>query len=121
MDISVRACDEDEALEILRDPSVIKLLSVIPERISSDWITLIMDGKLLVVAKPDKDCLEVHVACRFRDRATVRDTMENGLKWLSEQGFETIWTTAPDTRKALVKMLESLQFRKVGERWIYGH
>lgn len=121
MEISVRACDDDEALEYLRDPSVIKLLSVDPQGIGLDWIMVIMDEKLLVVARPDKDELEIHVACKFRDRATVRDTMKSGLEWLHGQGFSKVWTTAPDERKALVKMLEYLQFRKVGERWEHGY
>jgi len=121
MEISVRPCDDDEALEYLRDPSVIKLLSVDPQGIGLDWFTIIMDEKLLVVAKPDNDELEIHVACKYRERGEVRETMKHGLKWLTDQGFSKIWTTAPDERKALGKMLEFLQFRKIGERWIYGH
>jgi hypothetical protein len=121
MEISVRACDDVEALEYLRDPSVIKLLSVDPQGLSSDWITLVMDEKLLVVAKPEGSELEIHVACKFRDRGAVRETMKQGLEWLHSQGFSTVWTTAPDERKALGKMLEFLQFRKVGERWEHGY
>jgi hypothetical protein len=121
MEISVRACDDVEALEFLRDPSVIKLLSVDPQGLSSDWITIVMDEKLLVVAKPEGSELEIHVACRFRDRGAVRETMKQGLEWLHSQGFSKVWTTAPDERKALGKMLEFLQFRKVGERWEHGY
>ena len=50
MEISIRACDDDEALEYLRDPSVIKLLNIDPQGIGLDWITIVMDEKLLVVA-----------------------------------------------------------------------
>lgn len=121
MEVSIRACDEDEALEILCCPSVIKLLSVQPEGVGADWIKLIVNGKLLVLAKPDMDEVEVHIACAYRDRADIRDAMVAGLKWLTEQGYQRIWTTAPDSRKALTKMLQFLQFRKVGSRWVYGH
>ena len=121
MEISVRACDEDEALEILCDPSVVKLLSITPASIHSGWIKLIMDHALLVLAKPDGDEIEVHVACRYRDRAIIRKTMQEGLQWFINQGYRTVWTTAPDERKALGKMLESLHFRKVGARWEYGN
>lgn len=121
MEVSVRQCSDEEALDILCDPTVVKLLSVEPKGIGLDWFTLLMDERLLVVAKAEGDSVEIHVACRYRDRATARDTMINGLKWFTDKGFKTIWTTAPDERKALVKMLESLQFRKVGERWIYGY
>ena len=121
MEISIRVCSEDEALEYLQDPSVIKLLSINPEGLSDDWITLIMDEILLVVARPEGSELEIHVACKYRDRAKVRKTMAQGLEWLHEQGFSPVWTTAPNERKALGKMLESLQFRKVGERWHHGY
>jgi hypothetical protein len=121
MEVSIRACDEDEALEILCCPSVIKLLSVQPEGIGADWMKLIMGGKLLVLAKPEGDEVEVHIACAYRDRGDIRGTMIEGLKWFTEQGYQRVWTTAPDSRKALVKMLQSLQFRKVGSRWVYEH
>jgi hypothetical protein len=121
MALSIRTCDEGEALEYLRDPSVIKLLSVDPQGLSSDWITLVMDEKLLVVAKPEGNDLEIHVACKYRDRAEVRETMKQGLEWLHGQGFTKVWTTAPNERKALGKMLEFLQFRKVGARWEHGY
>lgn len=121
MEISVRACDEDEALEYVRDWSVVKRLSEYPAGISITFSMLIMDEKLLVLAKPEGDAIEIHIACKFRDRGTARITMERGLQWFMDQGYKTVWTTAPDDRKALVKMLESLQFRKVGERWQYGN
>lgn len=120
MALSVRACDDDEALEYLNDPSIIKLLIVSPESINPEWMRLIMDEKLLVLAKPDWKEVEIHVACRFRDRATVRETMQKGLEWL-HQDFEIVWTTAPDERKGLVRMLESLDFRRVGSRWEHGN
>jgi len=44
-----------------------------------------------------------------------------GLDWLNAWGYKKIWTTAPEERKALVKMLESLGFRKVEERWQHGY
>lgn len=121
MAFSVRTCSESEALAILQDRSVAKLLSIKPERISTEFVRLLMDEILLVIAKPDNIGVEVHVACRFRDRAKVRDTMKSGMQWLQGRGFNTIWTTAPDDRKGLVKMLESLGFRKVNERWLYGN
>jgi hypothetical protein len=121
MAISVRACDEDEALEYVRDPSVVKWLKEYPSGISSAFIMLVMDEKLLVLAKPDGESVEVHIACKFRDRGTARETLEQGLRWFTGQRFKTVWTTASDDRKALVRMLESLQFRRVGERWEYGN
>jgi hypothetical protein len=116
MALSVRSCEDDEALEYLRDPSVRKFISADPEGIRSGWMKLIWDDKLLVLAKPDWKEVEIHVACRFRDRGTVRATMENGLEWL-HQDFDVVWTTAPDSRIGLIGMLKSLGFIKVGARW----
>lgn len=120
MEISVRACTDDEALEYLYDPSVRKFLNIAPESIHPEWMKLVMDERLLVLAKTDWKEVEIHVACRFRDRGTVRETMQNGLEWL-HQDFDLVWTTAPDERVGLIRMLKSLGFRKVGSRWEHGN
>jgi hypothetical protein len=120
MAFSVRACEEDEALEYLRDPSVRKFLSFDPVGVNAEWIKLVMNERLLVLTKPDWKEIEVHVACKFRDRGIVRQTMKDGLEWL-HQDFEIVWTTAPDSRVGLVRMLESLDFRRVGSRWEHGN
>lgn len=119
MDISVRACSEQEALDYVRDPSVVKFLSLYPDSIKNDFAMLVMDEKLLVLAKAKKNKVEIHVACKYRDRATVRQTMQQGLEWFGSRGFTTVWTDAPDDRSALVKMLQSLNFRKEKQRWIW--
>lgn len=121
MAISVRGCLESEALSILRDPSVSQYLSIDPRGIASDWIMLLMGNRLLVLARPEDGELEIHVACRFRDRKNLKEVMVFGLDWLNAWGYKKIWTTAPEERKALVKMLESLGFRKVEERWQHGY
>lgn len=120
MAVSVRKCSTEEALDMLNEPSVAKLLPGRFTSLSNEYVTLMMDEILLVVAKPHDDGLEVHVACRFRDRAIVRDTMRETIEWLEGRGFTTIWTTAPDSRKGLTNLLESLGFLKVRERWVYG-
>lgn len=119
MAFSIRVCTEDEALEVLQNASIAKLLSVKPERLDKTFWPLMIDEKLLVLAKPDGNRVEVHVACKFRDRAFIRDTMNNGIEWFRLRGFTTIWTTAPDERKGLVKMLESLGFLKNSEVGIW--
>lgn len=121
MEVSVRGALDAEALKILNDPSVRRLIQFSPTGIHPEWAILMLDEKLLVLARVNDEELEIHVACRYRDRRSIRETMQNGLEWFIAQGFQVIWTTAPDSRKGLVKLLESLQFRKVGERWIYGY
>jgi hypothetical protein len=120
MDISVRQCTKEEAVDWLNEPSILKLLPGRFTSLSDEFTTLVMDDKLLVVVKPHDDGLEVHVACRFRDRAAVKETMRNGIKWLESRGFTTLWTTAPDSRKGLTNLLGFLGFQKVKERWVYG-
>ena len=121
MEAGVRLCTEAEALEILRDRSVQRFLSIVPESIHPGWLKLMVNEILLVLAKPESGEVEVHIACRYRDRANARDAISATLEWLVNQGYEKVWTTAPDERKGLTNMLESFQFRKAGERWVYGH
>lgn len=120
MALSVRSCEDDEALEYLRDPSVRKFLKIDPESIHPEWMKIIMDERLLVLAKLGIGECEIHVACKFRDRGKVRETMENGLKWLHLDS-DLVWTTAPDERVGLIRMLKDLGFRQVGLRWEHGN
>jgi hypothetical protein len=117
----ITRCTDVEALEILRHPTVMNPLGMYSESILDSFEWWMIDGKLLVATKPDNDSVEVHIACKLRDRSGARQSIKDGLIWLTGRGFSTIWTTAPDERKALVNMLKSLQFRKMGNRWIYGH
>jgi len=119
MDISVRTCTEDEALEYVQDPSVVKWLSDFPVKIKDEFIMLVMDERVLVLVKTNKQSVEVHIACKYRDRAGVRETLENGLEWFKRLGYTNVWTKAPDDRVGLVRMLESLKFRKVKQRWVW--
>lgn len=121
MDISIRAADEDEALSVLNDPSVKKLLKFYPVGIQPEWAILMIEEKILLLANEVDNDLEIHIACRYRDRVNTRQIMRSSLDWLARRGYRNIWTTAPESRKGLVKLLESLQFRKVGERWVYGY
>ena len=49
MDISVRACSEQEALDYIQDRSVVKFLSLYPGSVKDDFAMLVMDEKLLVL------------------------------------------------------------------------
>lgn len=119
MEVSVRVCSQDEALDYVQDPSVVKWLSAYPVNIKNDFIMLVMDERVLVLVKTRKRSVEVHIACKYRDRASVRETLENGLEWFKRLGYTTVWTRAPDDRVGLVRMLESLKFRKVKQRWLW--
>ena len=119
MEISVRTCTEDEALDYVQDPSVVKWLSDFPVKIKDEFIMLVMDERVLVLVKTNKQSVEVHIACKYRHRASVRQTLENGLEWFKRLGYTKVWTKAPDDRVGLVRMLESLKFRKVKQRWVW--
>ena len=110
-------CTEEKALEILRDSSVLPLLSFYPVGMRDVEKYLIDEDALLVVMPKDKE-VEVHIAAKYRSRASIREALEIGIKWLKQRGFSRIVTTAPDERKALVNLLKSLGFCKDGERWI---
>lgn len=78
-----------------------------------------MDEKVLVVVIPHGKTAEVHIACKRRDRANLRDSFKSGLEWLKSRGFSQVFTTAPDHRKALTNMLESLSFKHMNGRWVW--
>lgn len=121
MEAIITKCTDVDALEVLRHPTVMSALGIYSDAILDTFEWWMIDGKLLVAARPDGKEVEVHIACKLRDRSVARQSIKDGLIWLVGRGFSTIWTTAPDERKALVNMLKSLQFRKIGNRWIYGH
>lgn len=110
-------CTEKQALEILRDSSVLPCLAFYPEGVK-DIEKYLIDDKALLIVMSGKEEVEVHIAVKYRDRAFIRKSLECGIKWLKERGFSRIVTTAPDDRKALVKLLLSLGFNKDGNRWV---
>jgi hypothetical protein len=110
-------CTEEQALEILRDRSVLPLLSVYPEGIGRAEKYLV-GGALLLVA-PKGDLAEVHIACKFRDRKGLKERLIEAKQELQERGFRKVYTTAPDSRIALVNMLKSLGFRKEQDGWVW--
>jgi len=118
MGADLRPCTESEALEILRDPSVLPYLSVYPVGLK-DVEAYLMDEKALVIVIPMGDEAEVHIACKRKDRAFLRESIKSGLKWLKERGFVRVFTTAPDHRKALTNMLQSLDFKNLNGRWVW--
>ena len=119
MDSYITRCDESLALDILQDRSVSSALGIYAESILNDFEWWIIDDRLLVALKPDGRNIEVHIACKFKDRHLVRESMKNGLQWLKLRGFDGAWTTAPDNRKALVNMLANLNFVRVEDgKWV---
>jgi hypothetical protein len=113
MDSDIVKCDSNIALDILQDRSVSSVLSVYPEAILDTFEWWLIDNRLLVALKPEGKKVEVHIACKFKDRHLVREAIQNGLQWLKLRGFSEAWTTAPDSRKALINMLANLDFVKV--------
>jgi hypothetical protein len=118
MDFSIRQCDQDEALEILQHPSVVKPLKVFATEIKDNFEWWIIGEKALLAVKPKGDIVEVHIACKMRDRAGLKEHLVGGMNWLKDRGFSGAETTAPDERKALINMLKSLNFTKESDRWI---
>lgn len=110
-------CSTEKALEILHDDSVLKHLSIYPVGIKNVEKYLIEEKALLIVM-PNNDEVEVHIAAKYRDRASLKHSLIAGIEWLKTRGFSRIITTAPEDRKALTNLLTSLGFEKEGERWV---
>ena len=116
--MTLTICTESQALDILRDPTVLPNLSVYPIGVK-DVEMYLLDEKALVLVMPQGEKAEIHIACKRKDRANLRESMKNGLNWLKNRGFSQVFTTAPNHRKALINMLESLNFREFEGKWIW--
>ncbi len=114
---NIRPCTEIEALEILQDRSVVSKLSFYPVGLKNVESHLINDKALLIVMH-EGEFAEVHIACKFRDRAQIRQGLCDGIEWMRWRGFKGIFTTANNGRAALVNMLKSLGFTQDSERWV---
>ncbi len=118
MDFSIRPCDPDEALDILQDRTVYEQIGIIATRLKGTFEWWMISDKALLCLKPEGNDVEVHIACKRKDRAGLRKHLNQAIEWLKERGFEKIYTTAPDERKALINMLKSLEFINIDGRWV---
>ena len=103
MAFSIRQCDQDEALNILQHPSVVKPLKVFATEIKDNFEWWIIGEKALLAVKPKGDIAEVHIACKMRDRAGLKEHLVSGMDWLKDRGFSGAETTAPDERKVSMR------------------
>ena len=120
MAFNIRQCSKEEAIDILNDRSIVRFFSQPFTSLSDDFLCLMVDEIMLAVLKQHDDGVEIHIACKFRDRSKVKQTIINGLMWLKSKGITTIWTTVPDDRKGLINLIKSLGFQKADSRWVYG-
>lgn len=113
----IRPCTEQEALEVLRDPSVLPFLAFEPVGVRD--VEKYLLGSALVIVMPQGNSAEVHIACKYRDRGRVRGYFKTGLDWLRIRGFKEVFTTAPEHRTALINMLKALDFQLESGRWVH--
>lgn len=119
MDIGmIRPCSKSEAMEILMHESVLKNLAFEPAGIK-DIPMYLVDEKALLVVMPEGEKAEIHIACKYRDRARMRGALEDILIWLKGQGFSEIFTTTPTHRAALNNMVKRMGFTEDCGRWTF--
>jgi hypothetical protein len=119
MDSYIARCDENVALDILQDRSVSSVMGIYAEAILPEFEWWIIDSRLLLALKPNGRNIEAHIACKFKDRHLVRESIQNGLQWLKLRGFENVIAPVPDSRKALVNMLINFNFVRVEDgKWL---
>lgn len=111
-------CTKEQALEVIRHPSVLKHLNIYPEDIKDCEIYQV--GRAIVLLVDKGRSAEVHMACKLRDRAGLKPHLFAFLTRLKCRGFEEVFTTAPDDRTALCNMLKSLGFRKSEGKWVWA-
>jgi len=119
IDYGMESCDIETALSILQHPTVVRPLGVYATEMHNHFEYWLLDKKILVIALSDNDDVEVHIACKLKDRAGARASLQKGLGFFKSRGFDKIWTSAPDDRKALTNMLKSLGFVSVDDKWVY--
>lgn len=111
-----------QALDILQHPSVSKPWGIYVEDIGNTKCFLLLRDKILLQLIQKGGALEVHICCKLRDRAGMFDTLVGVLKWMAQYGWKQIYTTAPQGRTALHRMLKNLDFIEHNQRWTYhGH
>jgi len=120
MDISVEPCTKSYAIGVFQDPSVYMPWGIYVDDITDTSTLYVINGRILLQLMPKGDEIEVHIACKYRDRIGARPILIEAMRWLKGIGFDRIVTSAPENRTALIKMLLSLGFQKVNERWVYG-
>ena len=119
IDYGMEKCDTETALSILQHPTVVRPLGIYATEVHNNLEYWLLDKKVLVVSIPDGNDVEVHIACKRKDRAGARKSLHKGLKFFKDRGFKKIWTTAPAERVALVNMIKSLGFVNTKDKWVY--
>ena len=108
-----------QVLDILQDPTVSIPWGIYVDDIQTTAGLLLVNDKVLVQLIQKQNDLEVHICCKLRDRAGIKEVLVRMLKWVSAYNWNEIYTTAPDNRSALKKMLINLGFTEHKARWIY--
>ena len=108
-----------QVLDILQDPTVSNPWGIYVEGIQTTAGLLLVNDKVLVQLIQKENDLEVHICCKLRDKAGIKEVLVRMLKWVSAYNWNEIYTTAPDNRSALKKMLINLGFTEHKARWIY--
>ena len=120
MDISVEPCSKSYAIGVFQDPSVYMPWGIYVDDITDTSTLYVINGKILLQVIPDGEEVRVHIACKYRDRAGIREILLKAMQWLKSIGFARIATTAPADRKALHNLLSSLGFLHIDERWVWA-
>ena len=118
---SVTIPTKARALEILQHDSVSVPWGLFVTDIGNMEGLVLLNDKVLVQLIPRSEKLEIHGCCKLRDRAQMGEPFARLLEWIAGQGWTQIYTTAPDDRTALKRMLINLGFSQHKARWIYGH
>lgn len=119
---SVTIPTKARALEILQHSSVCVPWGFYVDDIGNMDGLVLLDDKVLVQLIPKGRKLEIHGCCKLRDRAKMGEPFAKLLEWIAQHGWAQIYTTAPDDRVALRRMLTNLGFSQHNARWIYhGH
>lgn len=114
---SFRPCSEAEAVSILQEPTVARNFKGFPVGLPG-MSTFVVNESVLVTLSNFGEFAEIHIAVPFRKRRVISEAFPYVCGLLRGIGYKGMFTTAPDSRKALVLMLKKLGFHKRMDKWV---
>jgi len=114
----VRRPTKQQVLDVLQDPTVYIPWGIYAEDVHNLDDLVLLDNRVLLQILDAGDGLEVHICCKRRDRADVREVILAAMDWLRSCGVNKLVTTAPKTRVALTNLLKSLGFCETENKWV---
>lgn len=123
--VSVRQATDAEALDILKAPGVSHRLSVEADKIHTGTPYLINERLLLILIPHTTNQCEAHIASPRKHWARIHDDIDEALIFISELGYNEVYTTVTDHLVTTHNLICKHGFEKIDQvinegiyRWV---